>query len=168
MLLFSESKASEQSATANLGHYCAQVWLSQLSAEITHPKYPEGLQLTLQHNLLQVDHIIPQALGGIDHPSNYTLMYQPINAWFGGFFSREKQHYVGKDIVDQVKAAHQQLWKPGEKQASKSAVKFSQWPRGQHALNLTLKTVAFDQRTLQVSLKGCFVAHCYDNRRVLR
>ena len=133
---------------------CIQGWLNRLSDQIHDPSSFEKVRLTLQHKLIQVDHIIPRALGGTDHPSNYMLMYRSINIWFGGFFSREKQTYIGKHIVDQAKAAHQEMWGKVPKLVSVNAASTAQ--RGHYGASKP-STMELKKRRLLVRKLACFL-----------
>lgn len=54
----------------------------------------------------EYDHIIPAALGGIDHPKNYMVIHRRFNKSFSNWWTREKADYVtllcGRDVVPEV------------------------------------------------------------------
>ena len=47
-------------------------------------------------NAMEIDHIIPEALGGRNHPDNFFLMPRNHNVHFGGCVTEEKKAYVGR------------------------------------------------------------------------
>ena len=50
-----------------------------------------------------VDHAIPKAMGGLDHPMNYFVMPQALNKSFGSLID-EKLGLVGRSVARRVAA----------------------------------------------------------------
>ena len=50
-----------------------------------------------------IDHIIPLACGGCDHPRNYALMPTKWNQYFGQWHTMEKQRYLGLTVARRVR-----------------------------------------------------------------
>jgi hypothetical protein len=50
-----------------------------------------------------IDHIIPIACGGVDHPRNYALMPVKWNQYFGQWHTIEKQRYLGLTVSRRVR-----------------------------------------------------------------
>jgi hypothetical protein len=48
---------------------------------------------------IDIDHIIPECLGGPDHPANYVVMLHSKNQHFSWCISIEKLWYVGWDAA---------------------------------------------------------------------
>ena len=84
-----------------------QDWVSDLRT-LTGEK-----NLTLADERIAVDHIIPQCLGGINHPYNYFLMWQPLNSSFSGWWTSEKSRYIGKHIVKHAMAVSRMMMREG-------------------------------------------------------
>jgi hypothetical protein len=51
-----------------------------------------------------IDHAIPESIGGLSHVNNYVIMPSCMNRSFGKDYSREKEAYIGKDISQRVTA----------------------------------------------------------------
>jgi len=57
-----------------------------------------------------IEHIIPKTRGGPDHPSNYCLMYGPINSSFGNLCTHAKEQFIGEHIAREVAKAFPIKW----------------------------------------------------------
>ena len=63
-----------------------QKWLKRIGADINTP------------GAFHIDHIIPNSLGGVDHPRNYFLLCGSINSSFNKWFTNEKVCYIGTKV----------------------------------------------------------------------
>ena len=53
---------------------------------------------------LDIDHLLPTSLGGMDHPYNYNLVPKGINNEFGSLWTAEKLTYLGAQNAMKRKA----------------------------------------------------------------
>lgn len=66
-------------------------WLKQ------HSGFPAAYTaLGLTWNDVDVDHLLPEDIGGLDHPFNYFILVKSLNRGWNAFWTREKKAYLGK------------------------------------------------------------------------
>ena len=52
----------------------------------------------------EVDHIVPRALGGVDHPYNYALVRRDLNRQWSANWTADKRRELGPCAVQQALA----------------------------------------------------------------
>jgi hypothetical protein len=57
------------------------------------PKYTNA-KLSLAD--FDIDHILPKSVGGQDHPFNFVLLPKKLNSSLSGWWTAEKQAYIGR------------------------------------------------------------------------
>lgn len=50
-----------------------------------------------------IDHILPNSVGGQNHPYNYVLLPKRLNSSFNGWWTAQKQVYIGKKTAKTAK-----------------------------------------------------------------
>ena len=61
-------------------------------------RWLRSIDLDINDATFQVDHIIPQSMGGVDHPYNYFLLCGSINQSFRHWYTTEKEVFMGQIV----------------------------------------------------------------------
>ena len=52
---------------------------------------------------LDIDHILPKSVGGQDHPYNYVLLPKKLNNSLSGWYTFQKEGYIGRAAAKDAK-----------------------------------------------------------------
>ena len=79
------------SNTTEMTTAAVRQWL-QKHYQIPHAFQQQGLRF----KDLSIDHVLPTAIGGVDHPFNYFIMPKEINSKFDCWWMEKKRSYIGE------------------------------------------------------------------------
>jgi hypothetical protein len=57
-----------------------------------------------QGRMFDIDHLLPESVGGMDHPRNYCVMHRSLNRSYGNSLAPEKAGYIATD--DEMRLAY--------------------------------------------------------------